>query len=124
MPVPRDNNVNLFEDKRGEYEYGWVQFPEDTTYNEKKIEIRRKAGSGIDDNWEFLWNGEWWDIDKTERVYPTTEDMPDELLCLCFALVDIVELEMNVADGFKTHNARQENKQTGKALLSFIGKGV
>ena len=121
MGIPRDKNINLFEDVRDDgYEYGWEQFPEYTTYKEKHVEIRRKIGSGIDDDWEFKWNGEWWTEDRVEEVYPDVSDLPDELLNLSFALVNNIEFEMDIADDFKTHNSRQIFASSGKSLATVL----
>ena len=120
--MERDKTINLFEDKRGEYEYGWEQFSEESEYTEKKVEIRRKAGSGIDDDWEFNWSGQWLSVDSMPWQYKEDfSDMPDELLMLCFALVNNIEHELNVADNFVTHNSRQKFAGEGKASVSVIG---
>ena len=122
MGIPRDKNINLFEDIRDDgYEYGWEDFPEDSRYKEKHIEIRRKVGSGLDDEWEFKWNGDWWTPERADEIYPDTHEMPIELLSLCVALVNNVEFELNIADDFKTHNSRQKPVSSGKAQVSMIG---
>ena len=123
--MERDKSINLFEDVRDDgYEYGWEDFPDTSVYEEKHVEIRRKIGSGIDDVWEFMWHGEWWDDDKLDEAYPDISDMPDELLSLAFAIGMNVEFELQVADGFRTHNSRQMLPD-GRSMLDVLeGRGT
>ena len=128
--MERDKDISLFEDVRDDgHEYGWEDFPPDSIYRKKRVEIRRKVGSGIDDDWEFWWNGEWWSDDKMDEVYPDMEKAPEELLCLYIAIGLNIEHELNVADKWRTHNARQKPDVSGTASMilsggSHTGRGI
>ena len=107
MGIPRNKNINLFEDVRDDgYEYGWEDFSKESVFKGKRVEIRRKAGSGVRDPWEFKWNGKWWIARKFPWHY-TEDNIPNELVDLSFALLNNIPFELNVADNWRTHNARQ-----------------
>ena len=118
-----DEKINLFEDKRGEWEYGFVEYAEKTAFGEKRIDIRRKAGSTIGDDWQMKWKEQWLSVYGVLRKLKETkaEDLPDDFLLLCCAVPGTVGFALNKQDHWRTHNARQQPASSGKASVSPMG---
>ena len=83
-----------------------ICFSKESVFKGKRVEIRRKAGSGVRDPWEFKWDGKWWSAHDFPWHY-TEDNIPNELVDLSFALLNNIPFELNVADNWRTHNARQ-----------------
>ena len=114
--------VNLFEDKRGDWEYGYVQFPDDGLSNSgKRVEIRRRTGAGLRDESFMLIDGEWQSMCKPPDDDPNYENMSLETLYLTCAVCSAVSSALNVADNWKTHNSQQKIAGSGRAKLSMMG---
>ena len=113
--------INLFEDKQGDWEYGFVEYFEDTAFGEKRIDIRRKAGATIEDDWEMKWKGQWLSMTQVSQMLnnPETDDLPKDFLFLCCAVPGAVGGALDRQDQWRTHNARQEFASSGKASVSI-----
>jgi len=98
--------VNLFNDKRGDWDYGYVQFASDSYHKERRIEIRRKPNASIYDEAFMLIDGEWLSMDDIpEESYV---DMPTDKILLIIAVCSSVSSALDMADGWRTHNANQK----------------
>ena len=118
-----DDKINLFEDKRGDWEYGFIEYPEITAFGEKHVDIRRKAGATIEDDVQMKWKDQWLSMHEQASILKNTniDDLSEEFLFFCCAVSSAVSFALNQQDHWRTHNARQKPAASGKARVAPVG---